>query len=65
MLAPSPFPLLWIPLRGLYFPTFAFLTQDYLKLKVRKILDTTYYDNSENQLVYFFISHISQTKNHE
>ena len=33
--------LLWIPLRGLHFPTFTFLTQDYLKLKVRKKLDTT------------------------
>jgi hypothetical protein len=30
--------LLWIPLRGLHFPTFSFLTQDYLKSKVRKIV---------------------------
>jgi hypothetical protein len=33
--------LLWIPLRGLHFPTFMFLIQDYLKTNVRKILDTT------------------------
>ena len=32
---------LWISLREIHFPTFSFLTQDYLKLKVRKILDTT------------------------
>jgi hypothetical protein len=33
--------LLWISPREIHFPTFSFLTQDYLKLKVRKILDTT------------------------
>jgi len=33
----------WIPLRGLHFPTFSFLTQDYLKTNVRKNLDTTIY----------------------
>jgi hypothetical protein len=33
--------LLWIPLRGLHFPTFSSWFKDYLKSKVRKILDTT------------------------
>jgi len=32
---------LWIPLRGLHFPTFSSWLKDYLKSKERKKLDTT------------------------
>jgi len=43
---------LWIPLRGLHFPTFMFLFEDYLKSKVRKILDTTiFFDSNPNCII--------------